>query len=75
MTSLPSSSVIREIVMNMKDDLITRDALEKLGSLIPADEEIHSIKEAQQVHPEIPLGAAEQFLLGHHLYTIVKIDF
>ena len=68
MTSLPSSSLIREIIMNMKDDLITRDALEKLGSLIPSDEEIHSIKEAQQLHPGIPLGAAEQFLIGYHLY-------
>ena len=56
--------------MNMKDDLITRDALEKLGSLIPTDEEIHSIKEAQQLHPGIPLGAAEQFLLGHSFYKI-----
>ena len=64
MTSLPSSGVIREIIMDMKDDLITIDALEKLGSLIPTDEEVHSIKEAQKLHPEIPLGAAEQFLLG-----------
>ena len=69
MTSLPSSLVIREIIMNMKDDLITRDALEKLGSLIPSDEEIHSIKEAQQLHPGIPLGAAEQFLLGFIIFT------
>ena len=50
--------------MDMKDDLITRDALEKLGSLIPSDEEVHSIKEAQKLIPGIPLGAAEQFLLG-----------
>ena len=64
MTSLPSSCAIREIIMDMKDDLITRDALEKLGSLIPSDEEVHSIKEAQKLHPGIPLGAAEQFLLG-----------
>ena len=51
--------------MEMKDDLITRDALEKLGSLMPTDEELRSIKEAQQLHPDIPLGAAEQFMLGY----------
>ena len=51
--------------MDMNDDLITRDGLEKLGSLIPTDEEIQRIKQAQLQNPGVPLGAAEQFLLGN----------
>ena len=65
MTSLPSSLIIRDIIMDMNDDLITRDGLEKLVSLIPTDEEIQRIKQAQLQNPGVPLGAAEQFLLGN----------
>ena len=65
MTSLPSSLFIRDIIMDMNDDLITRDGLEKLVSLIPTDEEIQRIKQAQLQNPGVPLGAAEQFLLGN----------
>ena len=39
MTNLPSSSIIRDIILEMKDELINRDAIEKLGSLIPTAEE------------------------------------
>ena len=63
MTSLPPVHQIREIIVEMKDDLITRDAIEKLQSLIPTDDEIVHIKQAQDHSPHTPLGSAEQFLL------------
>ena len=63
MTSLPPTSIIREIIVEMKDDLITRDAIEKLQSLVPTEEEITNIKHAQEANPDTPLGSAEQFLL------------
>ena len=66
MTNLPSSSIIRDIILEMKDELINRDAIEKLGSLIPTDEEIAQIKLAKLQNPDTPLGTAEEFLLGKH---------
>ena len=66
MTNLPSSSIIRDIILEMKDELINRDAIEKLGSLIPTDEEIAQIKHAKLQNPDTPLGTAEEFLLGKH---------
>ena len=47
--------------MNDKD--ITREGIEKLQSLIPTEEEISCIKDAQKNNQELPLGSAEQFLL------------
>ena len=36
---------------------------QKLLSLLPSDEEISKINEAQVANPELPLGSAENFLL------------
>ena len=48
----------------MDDKIITRERVEKLQSLMPCEEEITAIKDAQKENPEdIPLGTAEQFLL------------
>ena len=46
MTSLPPVSKIRSIIMEMKEDLISRDAIEKLQLLLPHDEEVSMIKQA-----------------------------
>ena len=64
MTSLPSKDNIRDIILEMKDEFISRDAIEKLQSLQPTSEEVNNIRNAHQRNLEIPLGTAEQFLLG-----------
>ena len=37
--------------------------------MIPTEEEKVRIQEAQLANPDVPLGSAEQFLLGIHLHT------
>ena len=64
MTSLPSKDNIRDIILEMKDEFISRDAIEKLQSLQPSVEEVNIIRQAHQQNLEIPLGTAEQYLLG-----------
>ena len=64
MTSLPSKDNIRDIILEMKDEFISRDAIEKLQSLQPTSEEVNNIRNAHQRNLEIPLGTAEQYLLG-----------
>jgi len=62
--NLPSISKLKVLIEEMDDKIITREGVEKLQSLMPCEEEINAIKEAQKENSEdIPLGTAEQFLL------------
>jgi len=62
--NLPSISKLKILIEEMDDKTITREGVEKLQSLMPSEEEIESIKEAQKENDDdIPLGTAEQFLL------------
>jgi len=62
--NLPPISRLKILIEEMDDKIITREGVEKLQSLMPSEEEITSIKEAQNDNPEdLPLGTAEQFLL------------
>jgi len=65
--SLPSTTKLKVLIEEMDDKIITREGVEKLQSLMPSDEEIAAIKEAQKENSDdIPLGTAEQFLLLLH---------
>ena len=44
LTSLPLVSSLRDIILDMKDDVITRDDIEKLQALLPTEEEVTSIR-------------------------------
>ena len=44
LTSLPLVSSLRDIILDMKDDIITRDDIEKLQALLPSEEEVTSIR-------------------------------
>ena len=44
LTSLPPASALRDIILDMKDDIITRDDIEKLQALLPTEEEVTSIR-------------------------------
>jgi len=61
--NLPSISTLKAVIEDMDDKIITREGVEKLQSLMPTEDEISAIKEAQKENSEIPLGTAEQFLI------------
>jgi hypothetical protein len=63
MTKLPPPRIIRAAIMKMDSSIINREGVEKLLSMLPTEDEILRIQEAQEVQPDIPLGTAEQFLL------------
>ena len=44
LTSLPSVTSIRDIILDMRDDLIPRDGIEKLQALLPTEEETVNIR-------------------------------
>jgi len=61
--NLPNLNNLKTVIEDMNDKDITREGIEKLQSLIPTEEEISCIKDAQKNNQELPLGSAEQFLL------------
>ena len=84
LTSLPPVSSLRDIILEMKDDIVTRDDIEKLQALLPSEEEVTNIRKSHQASPDLPLGPAEQFLLtlssissldGRLKLWIFKLDF
>ena len=65
-TKLPKVDKVRELIEDMKDEQITRDAVAKLQTMIPDQEEIEQIKQSQKETPDLPLGTAEKYLLGEN---------
>ena len=63
MTKLPPPRIIKSAVMKMDSAIINREGVEKLLTMLPTEEEVARIQEAQEVQPDIPLGTAETFLL------------
>ena len=49
--------------MKMDSSIINKEGIEKLLTMLPSEEEVSRIEEAQEVNPELPLGTAEQFLI------------
>ena len=55
--------IIKNAVMKMDSSIINKEGIEKLLTMLPSEEEVSRIEEAQEVNPELPLGTAEQFLI------------
>ena len=49
--------------MKMDSSIINKEGIEKLLTMLPTEEEVSKIEEAQELNPELPLGTAEQFLI------------
>ena len=49
--------------MKMDSTIINKEGIEKLLTMLPSEEEVSKIEEAQELNPELPLGTAEQFLI------------
>lgn len=60
---LPIVDVIRTSILTMDCNVIKRDGIEKLMSMIPSEEERSKIQQAKEEDPDIPLGRAEDFLM------------
>eukprot|EP00090_Calanus_glacialis_P046943 TRINITY_DN9471_c0_g1_i2.p1 TRINITY_DN9471_c0_g1~~TRINITY_DN9471_c0_g1_i2.p1 ORF type:complete len:1990 (-),score=532.71 TRINITY_DN9471_c0_g1_i2:402-6158(-) len=63
MTKFPPPRIIKNSVMKMDSSIINKEGIEKLLTMLPSEEEVSKIEEAQEVNPELPLGTAEQFLI------------
>jgi len=65
--------------MKMDSSIINKEGIEKLLTMLPSEEDISRIEEAQEQTPDLPLGTAEQFLLTlrqkHITYLHVLINF
>ena len=61
--------IIKNAVMKMDSSIINKEGIEKLLTMLPSEEEVSKIEEAQEVNPELPLGTAEEQrqLLGPRL--------
>ena len=44
LTSLPPVCSLRDIILDMKDDMVTRDDIEKLQALLPSEDEVSNIR-------------------------------
>jgi hypothetical protein len=71
--------IIKESVMKMDSSIINKEGIEKLLTMLPSEEDISRIEEAQEQTPDLPLGTAEQFLLTlrqkHITYLHLFINF
>ena len=47
----------------MDSSIMNKEGIEKLLTMLPSEEEVSKIEEAQELNPELPLGTAEQFLI------------
>nr|XP_006817418.1 PREDICTED: uncharacterized protein LOC100376574 [Saccoglossus kowalevskii] len=63
MTVLPNIRTIKAAILSMDSMAMNREAIEKVLTMLPTEEEKTKIKEAVLTNPEVPLGTAEQFLL------------
>merc|ERR1711892_244439 len=63
MTKFPPPRIIKNSVMKMDSTIINKEGIEKILTMLPSEEEVARIEEAQELNPELPLGTAEQFLI------------
>jgi len=63
MTKFPPPRIIKNSVMKMDSSIMNKEGIEKLLTMLPSEEEVSKIEEAQELNPELPLGTAEQFLI------------
>ena len=60
--TLPSNRAIKSAILHMNSDALPKENIEKILKLLPNEEEIVMIQDAQQQRPGVPLASAEQFL-------------
>ncbi|XP_060677392.1 FH1/FH2 domain-containing protein 3-like isoform X2 [Hemiscyllium ocellatum] len=63
LTALPAPHVIRAALLSFDQCVLDKDAIERLLTMVPTDEELVKIREAKQANTGLRLGSAEQFLL------------
>lgn len=61
---LPPVETIKTAILKMDATLIGREGIEKLITMLPTEEELSKIQEAQSANTDLPLGSAEQFLMA-----------
>lgn len=66
MRTLPSIRTIKSAILHMNSDALPKENIEKVLKLLPTEEEIVMIQDAQQQRPLVPLASAEQFLSTIH---------
>lgn len=54
----------------MDSAIMNRDGVEKLLTMLPTEEEVQRIQEANEAQPDIPLGTAEQVTLPAKLIPV-----
>ena len=64
--TLPSTRAIKSAIIKMNSDALQKENIELILKLVPTQEEISLINDAQQQRPEVPLASAEQFLITLH---------
>merc|ERR1719461_865549 len=72
MKKLPPLSLLQDAIIEMNENIVDREGIEKIQQLLPSEEELKQINEQKELNKELPLGEAEQFLLL--LSTVPNID-
>ncbi|XP_059807482.1 FH1/FH2 domain-containing protein 3-like isoform X2 [Hypanus sabinus] len=63
LTALPPPHIIHAALLSFDRCALDREAIERLQTLVPTEEEVQQIQEAQRSKPGQALGSAEHFLL------------
>ncbi|XP_016308224.1 FH1/FH2 domain-containing protein 3-like [Sinocyclocheilus anshuiensis] len=63
LTVLPPPRTIKTAILNFDEYALSKEGIEKILTMIPTEDEMQKIQEAQLANPDTPLGSAEQFLL------------
>ncbi|XP_077982193.1 uncharacterized protein LOC144437183 isoform X2 [Glandiceps talaboti] len=63
MTVLPNVRTIKSAILNMDSVAMNKEAIEKILTMLPTEEEKAKINDAITANPDVPLGTAERFLL------------
>ncbi|GCB83412.1 hypothetical protein scyTo_0023469 [Scyliorhinus torazame] len=63
LAALPAPHIVRAALLSFDQCVLEREAIERLLTMVPTEEELKKIRDAQQAGPHLSLGSAEQFLL------------
>ncbi|XP_069796877.1 FH1/FH2 domain-containing protein 3 [Narcine bancroftii] len=69
--ALPAPHLVHAALLSLDRCVLGREALQRLQSLVPTEDEIRLIRGAQASHPGRTLGSAEQFLL--RLFSVPQL--
>ncbi|XP_038630974.1 FH1/FH2 domain-containing protein 3-like [Scyliorhinus canicula] len=63
LAALPAPYIVRAALLSFDQCVLEREAIERLLTMVPTEDELRKIRDAQQASPHLSLGSAEQFLL------------